>query len=569
MMPPATNPQTMMLPDDIAQRVRATLARMQDESWTARVWREDARLWRSEPEHVAEISSRLGWLQLPARVAPELSKLTSVAEDARGEFDRVVLLGMGGSSLAPRCLAEIVGAAEGYPELAVLDSTVPADVLAATGDAPIHRCLFIVSSKSGTTTETRSAFEFFWQEVVTAVGEQAAGAHFIAITDPDTPLAALARERGARAIFANWADIGGRYSALSYFGLVPAALIGLPAERMVARASEMAGGCAAEVPVEQNPGAVLGALLGVCHEMGRDKVTFLTSQRLASFGDWAEQLLAESTGKEGKGLVPVVGESPPASDVYGPDRLFVYIRQPGDDTHDALIAALATAGHPVVQIDVRDPESISAEMFRWEFATAIAGVAMGIDPFDQPDVQSAKDRTKQVLAEYSKIGRLPEQRADVVEGALGVFGTTSGHVRGAIAGLIDSIEVGDYFAIMAYLPRGEAVEDAVARMRAAVAEARGVATTFGYGPRFLHSTGQLHKGGPNTGVFLQITARYTEELPIPGADYDFATLVAAQAAGDFAALQASGRRALSVDLGDDWPENLGRLMEMIAEDTWR
>ena len=564
-MPPETNPQDMMLPGEIAQRVQAALARMQEEGWTERVWREDAHLWRDEPDHVEEISTRLGWLQLPVRVMPELPKLTSIAQQARGEFERVVLLGMGGSSLAPWCFAEILGAAEGYPELAVLDSTVPADVLAATGGTSIDRCLFIVSSKSGTTTETRSAFEFFWQEMVTAVGEQAAGDHFIAITDPDTPLAELARARGARAIFANWADIGGRYSGLSYFGLAPAALIGAPVQRMVELASEMAGACVPEVPAEQNPGAVLGALLGVCHEMGRDKVTFLTGPRLASFGDWAEQLLAESTGKEGKGLVPVVGESPLEIAAYGADRLFVYVRQSGDGTHDAMAEALAAAGHPVVRIEVDDAQSIGAEMFRWEFATAIAGAIMGIDPFDQPNVQEAKDRTKEVLAEFSRPGRLPEQEADVVEGALGVFGSASGDVRGAIARLIDRIEPGDYFAIMAYLPRGEAVEDAVGRMRAAIAETRGVATTFGYGPRFLHSTGQLHKGGPNTGVFLQITAQHTDDVPIPGADYDFATLVAAQAAGDFAALQAHDRLVLRVDLGDAWPENLGRLAEMTSD----
>ncbi len=565
MMLSATNPQTMILPDQIAQGVQAVLRRMQDEAWAARVWRGDAHLWRSEPEHIAEISARLGWLQLPVRMLPEMPRLTSVAEDARSRFDRVVLLGMGGSSLAPWCFAAIFGAVEGYPELAVLDSTVPDDVLAATGDTPVDRCLFIVSSKSGTTTETRSAFELFWQEVVTAVGEEAAGDHFIVITDPDTPLADLARERGARAVFANWADIGGRYSALSYFGLVPAALIGLPVRRMVERAGEMAGACVPEVPIEQNRAALLGAVLGVCHDLGRDKVTILTGQRLGSFGDWAEQLLAESTGKEGRGLVPIVGEPPLAIDAYGPDRLFVYVRERGDDIHDELVAALAAAGHPVVQIEVVDPESIGAEMFRWEFATAIAGAIMGIDPFDQPNVQEAKDRTRRVLAEYSKTGRLPEQDAKVVEGGLSIFGSTSRDVRGAISELINAMSPGDYFAIMAYLPRSEAVEDAVARMRAEVAGSRSVATTFGYGPRFLHSTGQLHKGGPNTGVFLQITAEHSAEIAIPKADYDFATLLAAQAAGDFAALQAHDRRVLRVDLGDAWPENLGRLTEMIAE----
>lgn len=294
--------------------------------------------------------------------------------------------------------------------------------------------------------------------------------------------------------------------------------------------------------------------------MGRDKVTFFTSDRLATFGDWAEQLLAESTGKEGRGIVPVVGEPPLEPDAYGDDRVFVCICMEGDDLHADLAEELAERGHPVVGISIEDPTSIGAEMYRWEFATAVAGAIMGINPFDQPNVQEAKDKTKKVLQEYADTGSLPEQRADVTEGSI-----LHGNVRGAVADLIGSIEAGDYFAIMAYLKRSEAVDNAVAHMRAEVAVERGVATTFGYGPRFLHSTGQLHKGGPNTGVFLQITSEGGADVDVPGQPYDFAVLKDAQAAGDLSVLHDRGRRVMRIDLGDDIAANLGRLVEMIVE----
>jgi glucose-6-phosphate isomerase len=507
---------------------------------------------------VKEIRNRLGWLHLPTRTMPKTEMLRDFADATRGDFDRVVLLGMGGSSLAPWCFSDIFGAQDGYPELTVLDSTVPEEVLAAPVGTPLERCLFIVASKSGTTSETRSFFDYFWAEV-SAVKDDP-GANFVIITDPGSDLLTVADERDAHAAFENWQDIGGRYSALSYFGMVPAALMGLPIKGILRQSSEMAGACSPEVPTDENPGAALGAFLGCCHEMGRDKVTFLTSERLATFGDWAEQLLAESTGKEGKGLVPVVGEPPLEPDAYGDDRVFACICVEGDDLHADLADELAERGHPVVRITVDDPISIGAEMWRWEFATAVAGAIMGINPFDQPNVQEAKDRTKEVLAEYEETGELPEQQPDVVEGSI-----VHGDVRAAVRDLLDSIEPGDYFALMAYLKRDEVVDDAVARMRAAVATETGAATTFGYGPRFLHSTGQLHKGGPNSGVFLQITSEGGEEIDVPNRPFDFATLKDAQAAGDLAVLQERDRRVARVDLGDGVAGNLGRLLEMIAE----
>jgi glucose-6-phosphate isomerase len=557
-MDATVNRQILVLSEDMETEIRDAANRMEEENWIARIWDVDAELWRSEPEHVEEISNRLGWLHLPTRVMPKVPMLNDFAESARGEFEHVVLLGMGGSSLAPWCFSDIFGSPEGFPELTVLDSTVPEEVLAATGDHAPQDCLFIVASKSGTTAETRGFFDHFWAEVSAAKDEP--GENFVIITDPGSPLLDVAEERRARAAFENWEDIGGRYSGLSYFGMVPAALMGLPLRMILEQASEMAGACAPEKPLDENPGATLGALLGRCHETGRNKVTFLTSERLATFGDWAEQLLAESTGKQGKGLVPVVGEPPLEPDAYGDDRVFVCLQTEGDDTHGQLIDELVERGHPVVRTIVEDPTSIGAEMYRWEFATAVAGAIMGIDPFDQPNVQEAKDRTKTVLEEYADTGELPEQEPDVIEGGIG-----SGGVRGAVGDMLDSIDEGDYFAIMAYLKRDEIVDDAIEHMRAQVALEKGVATTFGYGPRFLHSTGQLHKGGPNTGVFLQITSEGGADVEVPGKPYDFATLKDAQAAGDLAVLQERDRRVIRVDLGDDVAGNLGRLQEMIVE----
>ena len=552
------NTQTMMLTEELEGFIRGALQRMTEDNWIARIWDADATLWRSEPEHVQEITNRLGWLHLPTRIMPQVEMLREFSRSVCSEFQRVILLGMGGSSLAPWCFNEVFGAMGDHPAFSVLDSTVPDDVLTVNAGTPLNHCLYIVSSKSGTTSETDAFFDYFHDEV--CARKEGAGDNFVIITDPGSPLLQTADERNVRAVFENWQDIGGRYSALSYFGMVPAALMGLPLRRMIERAAEMATACSPEAPADENPGAALGAFLGCCHEIGRDKVTFLTSRRLESFGDWAEQLLAESTGKDGKGLIPVVGEPTLEAEAYGDDRVFVCICLEEDDLHRELASELAELGHPVVSIRMADPVSIGAEMYRWEFATAVAGAMMGIDPFDQPNVQEAKTRTKAALEQFLQSGKLPRQHADVEEGSI-----LHGNVRGAVHRLIDSIKPRDYFAIMAYLHHTEAVQDAIARMRVAVAAEKGVATTFGYGPRFLHSTGQLHKGGPDSGVFLQLTESADVSVNIPGAPYDFATLKDAQAAGDLAVLQERGRRVMRVDLGDDAATNLGRLMEMITE----
>ncbi len=551
-------PQNATLSDELRDRIQSRLKLMKEQNWIARIWDGEAQLWKSEPPHMEVIERSLGWLKLPTRMLPKVGMLEGIAGDLRKDFDRLVLLGMGGSSLAPWCFSEICGSRDGYPELHLLDSTVPEDVLQATKGVSPDRCLFLVASKSGTTTETRALFDYFWGEMSDRT-EDEVGERFVIITDPDSALVQAATERGIPRVFENWEDIGGRYSALSYFGMVPAALIGAPFDAMLESGSEMAGACSPEVPARENPGAALGALLGCCYEIGRDKVTLLTSERLASFGDWIEQLLAESTGKESKGLVPVVNEPPLAPDAYSDDRVFAYLRYGEDRTHDQLADAVAALGHPVMRIDVAEPCRIGGEMFRWEFATAVAGALMGINPFDQPNVQESKDRTREVLDQYAETGELPEQEPDVAETAL-----FSEDVRGVVQDLIEGIRPRDYFAIMTYLPRSEMVDEAVARMRTAVSSNRRVATTAGYGPRFLHSTGQLHKGGPNTGVFLQITSEGGARVDVPNAPYDFATLKDGQAAGDLAVLQARGRRVIRVDLGDDIPGNIGRLTEMIA-----
>lgn len=550
-------PQGMMVSESFRGEMDAALQRMAQEDWMGRIWSGDASLWNDAPDHAAVIAKSLGWLSLPERMKPVLPALREFADETRREIDRVVLLGMGGSSLAPWCFAETCGVQAGYPQLTVLDSTVPAEVLAATGDAPLQRCLFIAASKSGTTTETLAFFEHFRAGIEATVAEDS-GRNFVIISDPGTSLVEVGREMRARAVFENWEDIGGRYSALSYFGMAPAALIGAPIDAMLEAAAEMAAACSADTPPAESPAAVLGAFLGCAHSAGRDKITLLPSSSIASLGDWIEQLLAESTGKEGVGLVPVVNEPILQPSAYGADRAFVQLRCEGDSSHDELAEALAAAGHPVMRIDIGDPCVLGGEMFRWEFATAVAGAMMQINPFDQPDVQSAKDRTREVLEYHAEAGELPQAE----EGAGGEIG--SDQTRRAVAELLARIKPGDYFAIMAYLPQTAGVDAGLAQIRRDVAVAKGVATTSGYGPRFLHSTGQLHKGGPDGGVFLQITSEGGETVEIPGASYDFATLKDGQAAGDLAALRASGRRVARVDLGGDMEGNLPRLAEMIA-----
>ena len=486
-----------------------------------RIWARDPTVWKDDPD-TPEIRDRLGWLTVGEAMAQQVRALTAFAGEVRAEFTRVVLCGMGGSSLAPEVVWSTFGAAPGHPSLHVLDSTDPRAVRKA-GQGDLAKTLFIISSKSGTTQESDSFFRYFWERT------GGRGSQFIAITDPGTPLEQLARERGFRRTFLNQTDIGGRYSALSFFGLVPAALIGVDVDTLLHRAHRMAEACAACVPALENPAARLGALLGEAALAGRDKVTFVLSPGIASFGLWAEQLIAESTGKEGKGILPVAGEPLGPPEVYGEDRVFVSMVLAGeaDPGVEARLAELEQAGHPVVHLKLDDRFDLGQEYFRWEFATAVAGAVLRINPFDQPNVAESKANTKAVLAKGSTLS--PAASAAEIEQFL------------------SAVKPGDYLAIMAYLPPTPENDRQLAAIRLRLRDRLKVATTLGYGPRFLHSTGQLHKGGPPVGHFLQITERMVDELPIPGVPFGFGRLEAAQAEGDLVALRARGRPAIRVD----------------------
>ena len=485
----------------------------------ARIWAHDPLVWSRNPD-TPEIQDRLGWLTVADTMAARASGLAAFANDMRAEFSRVVLCGMGGSSLAPEVLRRTFSAAPGYPSLTVLDSTDPRAIAAAVPASELARTLFLISSKSGTTLEPDCLFRYFWS----LTGGR--GTQFVAITDPETPLAALASERGFRRLFLNPPDIGGRYSVLSYFGLVPAALLGIDIGRLLERARRMAHASAASVPASDNPAARLGAALGGAALDGRDKATFVLSAGVASFGLWVEQLIAESTGKEGKGIVPVVDEPVGTPAVYGQDRLFIALALSGEEDPDtaARLATLEKAGHPVVRITLADRFDLGGAFFQWEFATAVACAVLGINAFDQPNVAESKTNTSAML-ERKTAPSPAASRADLER-------------------FLANVNPGDYLALMAYLPPTSEYDAPLRAVRLRLRDRLAVATTVGYGPRFLHSTGQLHKGGPPVGHFLQITERAPQDLAIPGKPFTFGDLEAAQAEGDLLALRKRGRPAL-------------------------
>lgn len=559
---------------DLEAAIAARLESFTADQVADRLWARDGSLWAASGKAPDEVAAWLGWLSLPASMSARVTELEHLARDVRADgYRRVAVLGMGGSSLAPELFARVFGWAGGPAgtgaasadglELRILDSTHPDVVRGFRSWASEHRTLFCVSSKSGTTTEP-NAYQ-------AAMGEIAPALDFLAITDPDTALAELARAAEFRAIVTAPPDVGGRYSALTVFGLAPAVLNGVDVGALLSRARAMADACRS-ADASANPGLALGATLGEAALAGRDKLTFLTSPRLAAFGDWAEQLIAESTGKAGTGIVPIVGEARTAAETYPDDRCFVLLTLAGDTDAElhALADALAALGHPVERIELADPLDVGAEFVRWEIATAIAGVVLGIDPFDQPNVQESKDATKQLLEAYRSKGALPQPMPLVSEPGIAAsadptaLGDTPVSVDGAVEQLLTLVEGGrDYVALLAYLPPDDGVEERLQRIRRLIGERTGAATTLGFGPRFLHSTGQLHKGGPDTGVFLQVTAEPSKDLPIPGWDETFGTLIAAQALGDLASLQRRGRRALRLHL-DDLDAGLARLEEMVA-----
>ena len=509
--------------------VEEELEGLRDLDAIGRIWRGDHTLWKPSPD---EITNRLGWLSLPGEMRSEAPALAGFSDEAqRNGYAHVVLLGMGGSSLGPEMLRQAFGSTPGRPELIVLDSTVPGWVRAVADRIDPSRTLFLVSSKSGTTIEPNVLYSYFRDVVDGAVGRDGAGANFAAVTDPGTALEELGSREGFRQVFHGNPEVGGRYSILSNFGLVPAALTGIDVERMLDRAAGMREACLGADP-GGNPGAALGAAIGRLALEGRDKLTIFASPSIAGFGLWVEQLVAESLGKEGRGVVPVAGESPLGPDAYGVDRLFVHLRLEGEDNSsvDEALELLCRSGHPVVRLDLDDLYDLAAEVFRWEFAIAIAGAVLEVNPFDQPNVQAAKDMTDSVLAEFEGSGSLPDAPQTM-----------------PAAELLSLIRPGDYVAIMAYAHQAPELDAAVDDLRRALMTRFGVATTMGYGPRFLHSTGQLHKGGPHSGLFLQLVEDVGEDVEIPGQPYSFGVLAAAQALGDLRALEASGRRVSRLD----------------------
>ena len=517
---------------DYLAGVESALSGLKSRRVISRIWSGDHTVWKPDP---TEISNRLGWLMVTDAMREQTPAMQALAQEVRDSGIRhVVLLGMGGSSLGPEVLRQTFGSAPGYPELIVLDSTVPGWVQSVTDAIDPAHTLFLVSSKSGSTTEPNMFYAYFRGLVEKAAGKDGAGQHFIAVTDAGTSLEKLAIDQGFRRVFANPPEIGGRYSVLSYFGLVPATLIGLDLSKLIDRADRMREETFSNVTVQENPGAWLGAVMGVLAQQGRDKLTLVTSPSIGSFGLWVEQLIAESTGKEGLGIIPVAGEPLTSPNHYGGDRLFVYLRLDGDnnDESDRAVQAIQESGQPLVRLNLMDKYDVGAEFFRWEMATAVAGSILGINPFDQPNVQAAKDMTDSVLGQFERSGELPPMEAS-----------------SSLGDLLSQGGPGDYLVIMAYIRQTPQVDQALDDLRRKVTARHGIATTMGYGPRFLHSTGQLHKGGPGSGLFLQLTGEHAHDLTIPGAPYTFGVLADGQAVGDLRALLASLRRAVRVDLG--------------------
>lgn len=555
------------LPGTLAAAVSGRLARFSEEGLPERLWQADPTLWKpDDPGHQRVVRDSLGWLNVFEGVRGEVDGLRAFAEEVRGEgYRHAVLLGMGGSSLAPEVMHAVLGPAPGWLDLQVLDSTDPAAVAAVERSRDLERTLFIVASKSGTTTET-ACFHAYFFDLLRRLDGDLAGRHFVAVTDEGTPLHGQAVAQGFRAVFVNPGDIGGRYSALSFFGLVPAALMGLDLARLLDGARAMARACGPDVPPAASPALRLGALLAEAALAGHDKLTLAFSPRLAPFGAWVEQLVAESTGKEGGGILPVDLEELGPPTVYGDDRLFVGVWPAGDGTAGPgqRLEALAAAGHPVVTWEVDDVAALGAEFLRWELAVAVAGHALGIDPFDQPNVQESKDNTRALLAGYAASGELLEALPGGEERRI-AFRADDPGLAAALTELLAAASPPEYVALQAWLPPGDGLWSRLQALRHRLRDARRVATTLAWGPRYLHSTGQYHKGGPERGLFLQLVGHDREDLPVPGQPYGFSVLKRAQARGDLGALRAHGRRVLRVCLGDDPAAGLDRLAAALEE----
>ncbi len=570
------NRQTYAL-GSFASSVEDRLNTMRQSGFVKQFWSKNPNLWHKDPVHHKIIEGAMGWLHISEQEVHQVSRIKSFVQTVQAEgFLHVVLLGMGGSSLAPEVMQLTFGATcpagvvPGFPELHVLDSTVPAQIRAIEAQIDLSKTLFVVSSKSGSTIEPLVFYQYFFDKVKKIKGDQA-GQHFIAITDPASLLEQIAKKNNFREIFPGVPEIGGRYSALSNFGMVPGALMGVDIKTLLCRAERMRHSCDPSVPPQENPGIRLGVIMGELALQGKDKITFITSKTVKSLGAWLEQLIAESTGKEGRGITPIDDEPAGTVAAYGQDRLFVYIRDVHavDLEQDNLIEALQSAGHPVARIDLSDIINIGEEFFLWEVATAVAGTILGINAFDQPNVQESKNYTNGFLDEYKKTGQIKEDAPAVIVDQFKIWGdaglglSAGVSLESVLSNHFNRIKAGDYVAINAYLQRTDDIYQTLQTIRTGIRDKKQSATTLGFGPRFLHSTGQLHKGGPNTGVFLQITADHQEDLVIPGEAFTFGTLVGAQALGDYTCLIKRDRRVIRVHITGNLNEGLSHLKKAI------
>ncbi len=566
--PPQINRMTYSLPENLKKKVHEVLADWNERGKVHSLWARDASLWSGQDE-----ANWLGWLGITQTQLANAERFKVFAKEIHDAgFTHILLLGMGGSSLCPEVLAMTFGKIDGHPELHILDSTDPAQVLATEKKIDIAKTLFIVSSKSGGTLEPNIFKQYFFQQAKQALGEKAAE-HFVAITDPDSKMERVAKADRFSHIFHGLPSIGGRYSALSDFGMIPAAAMGIDVSLFLDRAEEMVQACASCVKANDNPGVLLGVILGIAAESGRNKLTIIASPGIHDLGAWLEQLIAESTGKEGKGIIPVDRENPAAPESYGNDRMFVYLRLQGapDTSQDAAVEALERGGQPVVRVQVDEKYDLGEEFFRWEIATSVAGSIMKINPFNQPDVEAAKIAARALTDEYEKTGSLPAEEPMLEENGIRLFTDErnlselkgNSTLQAVLNAHIKRIQPGDYFALLAYLEMSSANEEILQQIRHVVRDRTRAATCLGFGPRFLHSTGQAYKGGPNTGIFLQITCDDAVDVPVPGQKYTFGVVKSAQARGDFQVLLERGRRALRVHLGKNVQADLKVLLNAI------
>jgi glucose-6-phosphate isomerase len=532
-----------------------------------RMWNQDYTIWKPEP---TEISNRLGWLRAPERMLQELPRLEDLVEEVRSAgYSQVLLLGMGGSSLAALVFSKLFGKVDGYPGITVLDSIVPDTVVAVREKLGMKETLFIVSSKSGGTIETISLLKYFYGQVVESLGRDKAGRQFIAITEPGTDLDSMAERSNFRGRILSDPNIGGRYSALSYDGLVPAALMGVDISRLLGEAATAATACQRGAELTDNPGATLGAILGEMANSGRDKATLVTSPRLESFGSWLEQLIAESTGKEGRGILPVLGEPLESPEAYGSDRLFVSLLFEGERNPSGAangLSALEAAGHPVVRLWMHDPYELGGQFFVWEVACAVAGRVMGVNPFDQPNVESAKALTLEMVADFKARGRLPTPEPNATADGVAIYGDAAGDTPSSmLASFLKGAVPGSYVAIQGYVQQTDATDRHLLELRRLLLQRLRLATTIGYGPRFLHSTGQLHKADGGRGLFVQVTCDDVENPAVPdelgssSSSLSFGLLKEAEALGDKQALVTAGRRVIRFHFGRSVPEGLNGL----------